>query len=68
MKKYPNIQGRKVQGWGYPGFSADGRLWRIRGRFGHWSATADCVRVGSTNMLIGFDRLSEISHELAQIK
>lgn len=68
MKKYPNIKNRKLPGWGYAGYSADGRGWRIRGRFGYWSATADCVRVGRTNMLIGYDTLSEISQELAQIK
>lgn len=67
MKNYHNIEPRKTNG-NYVGYSADGRAWRITGRTGSWSAYANVTQQGSTNTLLMYDRLSEISEELESIK
>jgi hypothetical protein len=67
MKNYHNIEPRKTNG-NYVGYSADGRAWRITGRTGCWSAYANVTQQGSTNTLLMYDRLSEISEELGAIK
>lgn len=67
MKNYPNIETRKTYGY-YLAYSADGRSWRVSGKSGHWTATASVTSVGKINILIGFERLSEISEELKSIK
>ena len=67
MKSYHNIEPRKISGH-YVGYSADGRAWRITGRTGCWSAYANVTQQGSTNTLLMYDRLSEISEELGAIK
>lgn len=67
MKKFHNIKKCRHDGGQYVGRSADGRSWRIVGRCGAWSAYADLTATGSLNSLIMFERLSEISEELASI-
>lgn len=69
MKRYLNIETRKFPGLNhYVGYSSDGRSWRIRGFSGNWNATANLTKAGSTNLLMGFERLQEISEQLAKIK
>ena len=60
MKSYPNIErinGRLV------GYDKYGNSWRIFGQCGNWNAKAN---IGN-GQLIMFERLSEISEELATI-
>lgn len=69
MKAFDNIETRKFPGQNhYVGYSSDGRSWRIHGYSGNWNATANLTRAGSMNLLVGLDRLQEISEELAKIK
>ena len=69
MKNYGNIETRKFPGRDhYTGYRAGGRSWRIHGTTGYWSAIANCTKQGSINLLVGFDRLQEISEELQVIK
>lgn len=69
MKNYHNIESKRLPGHAYYiGYSGDGRSWRITGQSGNWSAKASMTKAGSTNLLIGFDRMDEISKELQQIK
>lgn len=67
MKSYSNIENRKWNGY-YIGYSADGRSWRITGKSGYWNASASVTKQGSLNLLLGFERLQEISEELSNIK
>lgn len=65
--KYDNIENKKTNGY-YIGYDATGRSWRITGKYGCWSARANVTVQGLLGNLIGFDKLSEISHELKLIK
>lgn len=67
MKNYHNIENQKMHGY-YVGYSADGRAWRITGRTGCWSAYANVTKAGSTNQILMYDRLAEISAKLESIK
>jgi hypothetical protein len=67
MKNFHNIEKSLFEAKTYIGYSADGRSWRIRGGSGNWSAYANVTCAGSTNVLIGFDRIAEISKELEAI-
>lgn len=67
MKNFHNVETRKINGY-YIGYSADGRSWRITGHSGYWNAYANVTCQGSINCLLGFERISEISHELSLIK
>lgn len=68
MKNYHNIESKKSKLGHYRGYSADGRTWRITGRTGCWSAYANVTKAGSTNQILMYDRLAEISAELESIK
>lgn len=68
MRNYLNIEKSSFPNRQYVGYSADGRSWKISGSSGYWSAYANVTRQGSISMLIGCERLSEISKELENIK
>lgn len=68
MKSFDNIETRKFPGRDhYTGYSADGRSWRIMGGSGNWSAHANVTSQEKLSMLMGFERMQEISDELRKI-
>lgn len=68
MRSFHNIEKSGFHARQYVGYSADGRSWKITGSTGYWTARANLTKQGSLNILIGFERLSELSEELQQIK
>lgn len=66
MRNYPNIESRRTGGH-YIAYDATGRSWRITGRSGVWTARANVTVQGLIGLLCGYERLSEISAELAAI-
>lgn len=68
MKDFHNIEKSAFPQRQYVGYSADGRSWRITGRSGYWTATANLTRQGSINLIMGVDRIAHISNQFAGIK
>ena len=66
--KYHNIERPGFFGRQYVGYSSDGRSWRISGKYGYWSATANVTRQGKLSVLIGFNTLAELSAKLGDVK
>lgn len=68
MKNYHNIEKSAFPTRQYVGYSADGRSWRITGRSGYWTATANLTRQGACNLVCGYPLLSDISRLLDAVK